>query len=298
MVATFTAFVGAWLAGLHWASATSALAARFDQGLAEKYLWIQQLTIMPAAELARMDCGLACEMLPEVAQVHVTEDSGPLNTRGLVATYGGDDCLVSFKGSTSITNYLLGDFDILLDRPFSSCPDCRVHKGFYNSWRSLQDETQRALEDLGCDKKPLRVSGHSLGGAMALLAAFQLSEKYQIKEIYTFGQPRVGNEAWVNAFEARMANASFFRVVSYMDPVPHLPPSWLMGYRHVGAEVWYNTTSLGSPAFCAAGQEDCSGQFSVLRCLFHTCDHCSYLGLNPCKPNDPHPACLQGAGYR
>ena len=22
-----------------------------------------------------------------------------------------------------------------------------------------------------------------------------------------------------------------------MDPVPHLPPSWLMGYRHVGAEV-------------------------------------------------------------
>lgn len=285
------------LAGLRCASALGDLGAGFDQSMAEKYLWIQQLTLMPEAELATMRCGLACDALPEVSQVHVTEDSGPLNTRGLVATFGGD-CLVTFKGSTSISNYLLGDFDIFLEQPFSSCPHCRVHKGFYKSWSSLAAETNRALEDLGCGTKPLRMSGHSLGGAMALLAAFQLSDKYRIKEIYTFGQPRVGNDAWVSAFAARMANVTFFRVVSYMDPVPHLPPSWLMGYRHVGPEVWYDTTTQGSPAFCAAGQDSCSGQYSLFRCLFHTCDHCSYLGLNPCKANDPQPACVQGLGQR
>ena len=78
---------------------------------------------------------------------------------------------------------------------------------------------------------------------MAMLAAFELADKYHIKEVYTFGQPRVGNEAWVKAFEARMAGKSYFRVVSYMDPVPHLPPSLLMGYRHAGPEVWYSSTA-------------------------------------------------------
>ena len=27
------------------------------------------------------------------------------------------------------------------------------------------------------------------------------------------------------------------QVTDYMDPVPHLPPSWLMGYRHAGPEA-------------------------------------------------------------
>lgn len=41
------------------------------------------------------------------------------------------------------------------------------------------------------------------------------------------------------------------QVTDYMDPVPHLPPSWLLGYRHAGPEAqvcWYDLTCLACVA--------------------------------------------------
>ena len=285
------AFMAAWLAGL-----LTLAHAGYDHSLAETYQWAQQLTHVPSKQATTMSCGLACQMLPEVADVHEIQKSVPYGTRGLVSSFG-DDCLLVFQGSRNVPNFLL-DVAALQDSPFSSCQDCRVHKGFYEAWRSLQGAARHALDKLHCHERPLRITGHSLGGAMAMLAAFELADKYHIKEVYTFGQPRVGNEAWVKAFEARMAGKSYFRVVSYMDPVPHLPPSLLMGYRHAGPEVWYSSTAGGSPTFCNKDGEGCSGQFSLASSLFHSCDHCSYVGLNPCFVNDPHPMCVEGAGHR
>ncbi|CAK9025796.1 unnamed protein product [Durusdinium trenchii] len=267
----------------------------YDEKAAEKYIWLEQLTLIPKDELQTMRCGLTCEMLPEVTQVHVTRDAYPLDTRGLVLRYGTDDCAVVFRGSKSVLNYLLADFDVLQGNPFSSCPGCKIHRGFYKSWKSLEAQTIQALKDLECEASPLRISGHSLGGSMAMLAAFELSKNYTIKEVYTFGQPRVGNDDWVQAFQKRMVNVPYFRVVDFMDPVPHLPPSWLFGYRHAGPEVWYNATQLKHWRICSDAEKDqCSGQFPLWRCLFHTCDHCSYLGMNPCNANDAQPACMQG----
>eukprot|EP00434_Breviolum_minutum_P041919 symbB.v1.2.037295.t1/scaffold5467.1/size26813/3 len=91
-----------------------------------------------------------------------------------------------------------------------------------------------------------------------------------------------------------MVNVPYFRVTDYMDPVPHLPPSWLLGYRHAGPEVWYNATMLKHYTTCGDDDVTCSGQFSLWRCLWHTCDHCSYLGMNPCVANDAEPECMQG----
>lgn len=100
-----------------------------------------------------------------------------------------------------------------------------IHKGFYDSWRSLRAQTIIVLNELGCNNKPIRMTGHSLGAAIATIAAFELlAEGYRVKHVYTFGQPRIGNEAWVKAFEERMAPIPYFRVVEFKDPVPHLPP--------------------------------------------------------------------------
>jgi len=284
-------FSALWLGGL------SQLGHSFvyDEKAAEKYIWLHQLTLMPKVELVEMRCGLACEMLPEVSQVQITRDAYPLDTRGLVVRYGTDDCAIVFRGSKSLVNYLLGDFDIRHESPFSSCPECRIHRGFYKSWQSLKSQTIEALKELKCESSPLRITGHSLGGSMAMLAAYELSKNYTVKEVYTFGQPRVGNEAWVQAFQTKMINVPYFRVTDYMDPVPHLPPSWLMGYRHAGPEVWYNATMLQHYKICSDGNDEtCSAQFSLWRCIFHACDHCSYLGMNPCVANDAEPECMQG----
>ena len=94
------AFMAAWLAGL------LALAhAGYDHSLAETYQWAQQLTHVPSKQATTMSCGLACQMLPEVADVHEIQKSVPYGTRGLVSSFG-DDCLLVFQGSRNVPNFL------------------------------------------------------------------------------------------------------------------------------------------------------------------------------------------------
>ena len=59
-------------------------------------------------------------------------------------------------------------------------------------------------------------------------------------EIYTFGQPRVGNPAFRSAFNQltsqQQPGAAAFRVVHWRDPIPLAPFQW-MGYEHTATEV-------------------------------------------------------------
>jgi predicted lipase len=50
---------------------------------------------------------------------------------------------------------------------------------------------------------------------------------------YTFGQPRVGNDAFATVFKSLVNE---YRVVHYADIVPHLPPE-VLGFHHVPTEV-------------------------------------------------------------
>ena len=80
------------------------------------------------------------------------------------------------------------------------------------------------------------------------------------------------SQAWVDAFQEKMANLPYFRVTDYMDAVPHLPPRG--GFQHPGPEVFYNATKMGSYKTCPTGEDKtCSGQYYLLECLLHTCCH-------------------------
>lgn len=50
----------------------------------------------------------------------------------------------------------------------------------------------------------LCASGHSLGGALSQLAAFEIAKRWPTSRlvVYTFGSPRVGNLAWVHEYDA------------------------------------------------------------------------------------------------
>ncbi|KAH7708821.1 Protein F25A2.1, partial [Aphelenchoides avenae] len=90
------------------------------------------------------------------------------------------------------------------------------------------------------------VTGHSLGGALASLAAGSLAQQgiYPSANIrlYTFGQPRTGNVAYAQAIEHLVPEA--YRVVHSHDIVPHVPPQGFEGYRHHKTEVWYNNNAM------------------------------------------------------
>jgi pimeloyl-ACP methyl ester carboxylesterase len=161
----------------------------------------------------------------------------------------------------------------------------RVHAGFLDSWRELRGDTFAALADIanarfsrkGKNKDarlPVVVTGHSLGGALATLAAFELAasgyetsrtsgstsvsprnvdgvekgetpppppppprERAFVAGVRTFGSPRVGDILFAAAYRAVLGDRTW-RVTHAHDVVPSVPVR-MMGFHHVPTEVFY-----------------------------------------------------------
>ena len=116
----------------------------------------------------------------------------------------------------------------------------RFHRGFMEAlheiWEPLLATVAEAMES---NDRPLWVTGHSLGGALALLAAWRLQRNFiTVHEVVTFGAPMIGNEAAARAFEQEFAG-KIFRYVNFEDPVPLLPSISLVAntYAHCQSEV-------------------------------------------------------------
>lgn len=99
-----------------------------------------------------------------------------------------------------------------------------VHRGFYDAHSALTGELGSVL---GAGETPLYLTGHSQGGALAILEA-AMPDGEDDTVIYTFGAPRVGN----NCF-ADLERYPHHRVVNSIDIVPMLP-FMAMGYKHSG----------------------------------------------------------------
>ena len=86
----------------------------------------------------------------------------------------------------------------------------------------------------------LWVTGHSLGGAMASLAATTISKLGYMSpdkiKLITFGEPRVGDADYASAVDTLIPYV--YRIIHAHDIVPHVPPRGLYGYIHHKGEVW------------------------------------------------------------
>lgn len=100
----------------------------------------------------------------------------------------------------------------------------KVHRGFKKAldevWEDLFPHLA-ALQRRGCK---IWMTGHSLGAALATLAADRFGE---VQGVYTFGSPRVGNRRFMENYSIRA-----YRFVNGDDIVSRVPPSGL--YVHVG----------------------------------------------------------------
>ena len=104
-------------------------------------------------------------------------------------------------------------------------PGIRVHAGFLAAWRAIEP----AATDWLAATKPKRLlfTGHSLGAAMATLAA----ATRPTAELVTFGSPLVGDRGFAALFDA----ARVRRYVDCADLVTAVPPA-LLGYVHICPE--------------------------------------------------------------
>ncbi|KAI8381060.1 lipase [Radiomyces spectabilis] len=147
---------------------------------------------------------------------------------------------LTFRGSSSIRNWI-ADFTFIATS-YTPVKGAKVHTGFYNSYKEVAQNVILTMQK-ELDAHPdydTEVSGHSLGGAMAVLAALDLYQR-DIRftpdnlRIFTYGAPRVGNPDF--AYYVTGTDIPFQRVVHDRDIVPHLPPQ-AFGFLHPGIENW------------------------------------------------------------
>ena len=95
----------------------------------------------------------------------------------------------------------------------------KIHTGFKEAFDAVELDIQTKLNEDAFKETPLFITGHSLGGALATIAAKKLSHKGGIAACYTFGAPRVGNDEWISEFKTPV-----YRLVNAADCVTMLPP--------------------------------------------------------------------------
>ena len=141
--------------------------------------------------------------------------------------------VISVRGTSNIENAMV---DILLKLRIDQNTGIQLHEGFAFAARQVYAELKPLIK---ADYK-IRTTGHSLGGAVALILAMYLdADQFNIDQVTTFGQPKVTNIAGAN----KISHINIIRVVTPLDIVPLVPPldpldiNNLDVYWHAGKEV-------------------------------------------------------------
>jgi len=148
----------------------------------------------------------------------------------------GDKIVVAFRGTQSSPDWAA---DLEVSQTTFIFPEARTHTGFTSIYTSCRETILAALNRLPGSAR-LFVTGHSLGGALAVLLALDASVNTPFRPVmYNFGGARVGNPGFASRYNSLVANS--IRVVNAYDVIPLLPPTVIKSslterawfYRHV-----------------------------------------------------------------
>ncbi len=176
------------------------------------------------------------------------------NAAGLQAKFvkeGSTDCYIAWQNDFVIVAFRGTESDewqdMLTNAQIKLVPwqAGSVHSGFKKAVNDIWPRLEKELKDLSAGRT-VWFCGHSLGGALAMLAA----DRYpQTRGVCTFGCPRVGDTTFAAAFNARLATRTL-RYVNHHDIVTHVPPS-AFDYKHVDLRrfIAADGTISGIPPF-------------------------------------------------
>ncbi|EMB17220.1 lipase family protein [Rhodopirellula europaea] len=170
-----------------------------------------------------------------------------------------DVAVIAFRGSENQA----GDWLTNISRAPTRLSDGDVHSGFWSRYQTLKPQIETALR--GHEVQYLWVTGHSLGGALALCCAHDFdADGRQVAGVMTFGQPMIARQSLADHIDDQLFGR-YARFVNNDDFVARIPPS----YRPCGRLVWFTPDGLKrSPrrrvAFGAPGANDDTSEIAEI----------------------------------
>ncbi|OAD70653.1 hypothetical protein PHYBLDRAFT_24312 [Phycomyces blakesleeanus NRRL 1555(-)] len=209
-----------------------------------------------------------------------TFDSSKYDTNGYIARNDKLKVInLVFRGTSSLENFV-ADFEFIA-QSYPPVSGAKVHTGFYNSYLEVQNIVVSSMIDqiTKYSGYKVTVSGHSLGGAVAVISAMDLYQRdtrftSSNLVVYTFGSPRIGNKEF--AYYAAGTGIKIQRVVNNRDIIPHLLPQ-AIGYYHNGDEYWIKSNKAVKICNTVLDSRDCSNSIVPFTSVL---DHLSYFGVN------------------
>jgi triacylglycerol lipase len=156
-----------------------------------------------------------------------TSLKGSFETCGIIGERA-DAVILAFAGTDpGIWQNLATDFNPLPQMGSD------IHEGFRLAAAAAQPEIERAVGLCRQSGKPFFITGHSLGAALAGLAAqMAFADGMPPRAVYGYGMPRVGGVRFEASYDAQLG-ALTYRLVHGIDLVARVPMSSI-GFRHVG----------------------------------------------------------------
>ena len=158
----------------------------------------------------------------------------------------GNTFAIAFRGSLisftedAFNNWIYHDLNVAVQDkwPYSNAEKARISQGSYAAWQNIEkmrDKTSGKslwsfLSETVTDKNPLVLTGHSLGGNLAIVYTSYLWWKFNEAKktknninVITFAAPAPGNKAFAEDFDSKFPAS--VRVENRNDIVPKFPCS-------------------------------------------------------------------------
>ena len=152
-----------------------------------------------------------------------------IDTQGFVAV-GERHILAAFRGTESLPDWLTNLQTVTDSGPWG---DTKVHEGFQDAFHAAALHIGEVIGRRRRKRHQVWLTGHSLGGALAVVLAATLIESgIPVRGLYTFGAPRVGDRRFAELLNDALKGRAHWRVANEGDLVPHVPPE--LFFSHAG----------------------------------------------------------------